>query len=111
MEPTMRMNRLLSTVAVAGLALLAGCQKQDKQAAPAFPPSQVAVVTTKADRNYVPGNNDRLRALPASYPNVRLVDWATAAVDCPGDCFYDDGIHLKPDGRAFYAQQITAVTG
>jgi peptidoglycan/LPS O-acetylase OafA/YrhL len=71
----------------------------------------VAVVTTKADRNYVPGNNDRLRALPASHPNVRLVDWATAAVDCPGDCFYDDGIHLKPDGRAFYAQQITAVTG
>ena len=34
-----------------------------------------------------------------------------SAADCPGDCFYDDGIHLKPDGRAFYAQQITAVTG
>ena len=71
----------------------------------------VAIVTTKADRTYVPGNNDRLRALPTTYPNVRLVDWAAVAADCPGDCFYDDGIHLKPDGRTFYAQQVTAVTG
>jgi hypothetical protein len=71
----------------------------------------VVVVTTKADRAYVPRNNDKLRALPAAFPNVRVVDWAAVAPSCPGDCFYDDGIHLKPDGRAFYAQQITAVTG
>jgi len=71
----------------------------------------VAVVTTKADRAYVPGNNDKIRALPATYANVRLVDWEAVAPSCPGDCFYDDGIHLEPDGRAFYAQQITAVTG
>ena len=71
----------------------------------------VAVVTTKADRGYVGGNNDKLRALPATYPNVRIVDWANAAGACPGDCFYADGIHLKPDGRVYYAQQIAAVTG
>ncbi len=60
MEPTMRMNRLIWTAAVAGLALLAGCQKEDaQQAAPAFPPSPVAVVTTKTEdlpiTNELPG--------------------------------------------------------
>ena len=29
----------------------------------------------------------------------------------PGRCLYDDGIHLRPDGRTYYAQQITALTG
>ena len=67
----------------------------------------VAIVTTRADRTYVPGNNDRLRALPTTYPNVRLVDWADAAAACPGSCFYDDGIHLRPDGRTYFAQLIT----
>ena len=56
----------------------------------------------------MPPNNDLLRALPATYPNVRLVDWADAAAACPGNCFYDDGIHLRPDGRTYFAQLITA---
>jgi peptidoglycan/LPS O-acetylase OafA/YrhL len=71
----------------------------------------VVMVTTKADRTYVAGNNDKLRALPATYPNVKVVDWANLAASCPGKCFYDDGIHLPPDGRDYYAQQIVGVTG
>ena len=71
----------------------------------------VAVVTTKAPRNYVASNNEKLRALPAVYANVRVVDWEAAAPSCPGHCFYADDIHLRPDGRAFYLQQILAVTG
>jgi peptidoglycan/LPS O-acetylase OafA/YrhL len=71
----------------------------------------VVLVTTKADRDYVARNNDRIRAMPATYPNVKVVDWANLAASCPGNCFYDDGIHLRPDGRQFYAQQIVAVTG
>ncbi len=71
----------------------------------------VAVLTIKADRSWVPGDNDKIRALPATYPNVKVVDWANLAASCPGHCFYDDGIHLPPDGRNFYAQQIVAVTG
>ncbi len=60
METTMRMNRLILTAAAASLALLAGCQKQEEQqAAPAYPPAQVAVVTTKAEElpiiNELPG--------------------------------------------------------
>ena len=69
---------------------------------------RVVVVTTKADRGWVPPNNDMLRSLPSTYPNVVLVDWADAAGTCPGHCFYDDGIHLRPDGRAYFAQLITA---
>jgi peptidoglycan/LPS O-acetylase OafA/YrhL len=71
----------------------------------------VVMVTTKADRDYVARNNDRIRAMPATWPNVKVVDWANLAASCPGQCFYDDGIHLPPDGRNFYAQQIVAVTG
>jgi hypothetical protein len=69
---------------------------------------QVVVVTTKADRGYVAPNNERLRALPATYPNVTVVDWELESAACPGTCFYDDGIHLPPDGRAFFTQLIAA---
>ncbi len=69
---------------------------------------QVVVVTTKADRGYVPPNNEMLRALPATYPNVTVVDWELESAACPGNCFYDDGIHLPPDGRTFFTQLITA---
>jgi hypothetical protein len=71
----------------------------------------VVMVTTRAARDYVGRNNDKLRALPSTYPNVEVVDWANVGNGCPGNCFYDDGIHLRPDGRRFYTEQIVAVTG
>ncbi|MET0458308.1 MAG: acyltransferase family protein [Ilumatobacteraceae bacterium] len=72
---------------------------------------QVVVVTTKADRGYVAPNNEKLRALPATYPNVTVVDWELESAACPGRCFYDDGIHLPPDGRTYFAALITAALG
>jgi peptidoglycan/LPS O-acetylase OafA/YrhL len=71
----------------------------------------VVMVTTRAARDYVGRNNDKVRALPATYPNVKVVDWADVGNGCPGNCYYDDGIHLRPDGRRFYAEQVVAVTG
>jgi peptidoglycan/LPS O-acetylase OafA/YrhL len=71
----------------------------------------VVMVTTKADREYVARNNARIREMPATWPNVKVVDWEALAATCPGQCFYEDGIHLPPDGRNYYAQQIVAVTG
>ena len=71
----------------------------------------VVMVTTKADRDYVARNNARIREMPATWPNVKVVDWEALAATCPGFCFYEDGIHLPPDGRNYYAQQIVAVTG
>ncbi|MET0143226.1 MAG: acyltransferase family protein [Ilumatobacteraceae bacterium] len=69
---------------------------------------RVVVVTTRADRSWVAANNDTLRALPDTYPNVVVVDWAVESAACPGSCFYDDGIHLRPAGRAYYARLVTA---
>ena len=51
-------------------------------------------------------NNELIFSLPSRYPNVQLIDWNTAVGSCPGDCLYEDGIHLPPDGRRYYAQLI-----
>jgi hypothetical protein len=67
---------------------------------------RVVVVTARADRRGVPPNNDLLRALHGRFPNVVLVDWANQA--CPGNCFYSDGIHLRPDGRQHFTNLVTA---
>jgi hypothetical protein len=67
---------------------------------------QVIVLTVHAERGWVAENNARIATLPSRYPNVTLIDWNAAVGGCPGDCLYDDGIHLPPDGRRYYAQLI-----
>ncbi|MBP1871350.1 membrane fusion protein (multidrug efflux system) [Ensifer adhaerens] len=53
------MNRPTLAAALATVILLSGCQKQEEQAAPAFPPSAVAVFTTASETlpitNELPG--------------------------------------------------------
>jgi peptidoglycan/LPS O-acetylase OafA/YrhL len=71
---------------------------------------KVVVMTVRAQRNWVAGNNERLRAL-ADRPNVIIVDWEVLADECPGDCFYADGIHLRPDGREYYAMLLRGALG
>ncbi|CAN7519424.1 efflux RND transporter periplasmic adaptor subunit [Ensifer adhaerens] len=55
----MRMNRPTLAAALATVILLSGCQKDEEQAAPAFPPSAVAVFTTASETlpitNELPG--------------------------------------------------------
>lgn len=70
----------------------------------------VLVLTLRADRPWTAGNNERLRAI-SSRPNVILIDWEQTSVNCPGDCFASDGIHLRSDGSRFYSQQIFDVLG
>jgi hypothetical protein len=67
---------------------------------------RVVVLTVHAERGWVADNNERIHTLPARYPNVELVDWNALVGGCAGDCLYDDGIHLPPDGRNYYAQLI-----
>ena len=60
MDIAMRMNRPTLAAALATVILLSGCQKEDEQpAAAAFPPSAVAVFTTKTETlpitNELPG--------------------------------------------------------
>ena len=46
-------------------------------------------------KNWIAPNNAKLTALPAQFPNVKVLYWDGLAPDCQGDCFYGDGIHLK----------------
>lgn len=71
---------------------------------------KVVVMTVRAQRNWIPGNNERIRAL-TDRPNVILVDWEVLAEECSGNCFYADGIHLRPDGREYYAMLLRGALG
>jgi peptidoglycan/LPS O-acetylase OafA/YrhL len=71
----------------------------------------VIVLTVKADRGWTAGNNEKIRALAGQRPNVIVLDWEANAAGCPGNCFYNDGIHLRADGQRFYAQLIFDILG
>ena len=81
----------------------------------AFPPTTQLYIMTIREGAAVPfaaANNEAIRALPAKYPNVHVIDWATESAACPGDCFYNDGVgHLKPDGEAYYVAMINQALG
>jgi hypothetical protein len=66
----------------------------------------VLMITVAVDRPWAVVNNDLIRALPERFANVTVVDWAERAAECSDDCFYDDGIHLRATGQAFYAALI-----
>ena len=71
----------------------------------------VVLVTGKADRPWIAGNNDLLRAMPTRYPNVTVLDWAVLGPRCPGDCFYGDDIHLDAAGQVYYADLVARILG
>ena len=71
----------------------------------------VVMITSKAEREWVAGNNEKVRALPATHPNVTVLDWEVLAAACPGDCFYDDGIHLNQQGQTYYTSLVSGVLG
>ena len=59
-------------------------------------------------------SNAAIQTVVDNNDNVTLIDWNTPAGQNP-DWFYNDGIHLKPDGQKAYAQiiidAITAAAG
>ena len=71
----------------------------------------VLFMTLHADVAWIAGNNDLLRSLPSTYPNVQLIDWDAQAANtdlCP------DGIHISCNGTGpavFYANLILAGFG
>jgi peptidoglycan/LPS O-acetylase OafA/YrhL len=68
---------------------------------------QVLLLTIDVPRDYTAGNNALIYDTVNTYPNVSLLDWAGLAGSCPGECFYSDGFHLRPDGQAYYAALIS----
>jgi peptidoglycan/LPS O-acetylase OafA/YrhL len=71
----------------------------------------VIILTIKANREWTAPNNELLRAADREGDNKILLDWEVRAAECPGQCFYDDGIHLRPEGQTFYANLISDVLG
>ena len=69
--------------------------------------SRVVLVTVKAPRSWTAEDNAILRAAAAKYAgtNVRLADWEALAKG-NRTWFYADGIHMRPDGSAAYAQML-----
>jgi len=72
---------------------------------------RVVVLTSKAYRDWTDPNNEKIRALPATYPNVTVLDWQLVATLCPGNCLTADGIHLEREGIDYYVQEIWKALG
>ena len=68
---------------------------------------QVLLLTIDVPRDYTAGNNALIYDTVNTYPNAALLDWAGLDDACPGDCFYSDGFHLRPDGQTYYAALIS----
>jgi hypothetical protein len=69
----------------------------------------VVVLTVHADRLWIAGNNELIRALPARYSNVALVDWDQIATENPG-ILTSDGIHVA-DPRVYTDAILQAYEG
>ncbi|MFK8025990.1 MAG: acyltransferase family protein [Ilumatobacter sp.] len=67
---------------------------------------RVILLTNDVDRDYTADNNGLIYDVANQFDNVEVLDWQGLASACPGDCFEADGFHLKPDGRAYYAELI-----
>jgi peptidoglycan/LPS O-acetylase OafA/YrhL len=73
---------------------------------------RVLVLTVRAPgKGWIDANNAKILALPAQFPNVSILYWDGLAASCPGNCFYDDGIHLRQDGQNYYTALIADQLG
>ena len=67
--------------------------------------ANVVVLTVMAPgKSWIAPNNEKIVALPAQFPNVRVLYWDGLAAQCPGACFYSDGIHLAQAGQDYYTE-------
>jgi peptidoglycan/LPS O-acetylase OafA/YrhL len=71
----------------------------------------VVVLTVSAARDWTNANNALIRALPATHPNVVLVDWQMLAGAHP-DYITKDGVHLKSaEAKKFYTNLVLGGLG
>ena len=72
--------------------------------------ARVVIVNAHVDRPWEQQVNDTLAAGVKRYKNAVLLDWRGYAGQHP-EFFYDDGIHLRPDGAVAYAQFVAGSVG
>jgi peptidoglycan/LPS O-acetylase OafA/YrhL len=83
----------------------------DALLAPLSTVPNVIMLNVFANRSWAANNNALLDARDNPGDNIILIDWATLATQCPGNCFAADGIHLNAQGQKYYADVIGDVTG
>lgn len=66
---------------------------------------KVVVVNVKVPRFWEGPNNGVLAEGIKRYPNTTLVDWYGTSINRP-ELFWDDGIHLRPEGATVYAELV-----
>ena len=73
----------------------------------------VVFMTVHAPLDYISGNNELIRGMPAKYPNlVTIIDWDTESANVQL-CTADGGVHISCDVGAakYYANLLLAVYG
>lgn len=65
----------------------------------------VVVVTTRNTYDWMAEVNDTIARGVARHPGVKLVDWF-ALSDANSGWFWDDGMHLRPEGAMAYANAV-----
>jgi hypothetical protein len=68
---------------------------------------RVVFVNLKVPRDWEGADNGVIAEGVSRYSNAVLLDWHEIATAHP-EFFYDDGIHLKPEGADFYARLIAS---
>lgn len=68
---------------------------------------RVVFVNLKEEEPWTAANNQVISGAAATYPNAVLVDWQAASSPHP-EYFWEDGLHLRPEGAAAYAKLILA---
>jgi hypothetical protein len=72
---------------------------------------RVVVMTVKAPKPWIDANNEIIRSLPATHPNVVVLDWEARSAEI-ADHLGGDGIHLRDDtAKAFFRAIILEALG
>jgi lysophospholipase L1-like esterase len=66
---------------------------------------RVIILNNKVPRAWQDSNNNVITEGARRYPNVVLIDWVAASAEHP-EYFWNDGIHLRPNGAQVYADLI-----
>jgi peptidoglycan/LPS O-acetylase OafA/YrhL len=75
---------------------------------------RVVMMTVKAPKPWIDGNNEIIRSLPATHPNVVVLDWQARAEEISGHLSnnVDGGVHLSDDtAKRFYRDIILEALG
>ncbi|WP_394931913.1 acyltransferase family protein [uncultured Ilumatobacter sp.] len=72
-------------------------------------PKVLLIQNVVPDGTYDEDNNLIMINVASSLANVEVLYWDGLAQQCQGDCIYQDGIHLKSTGAAYYTTLIETV--